>query len=32
MLTRVPSTTNWTVAELTPENWKKNLSSSSLAA
>ncbi|MFZ4780552.1 MAG: IS66 family transposase, partial [Terrimicrobiaceae bacterium] len=32
VLTRLPSATNWTVAELTPENWQKNLAPSRLAA
>ena len=32
VLTRLPYATNWTVAELTPENWQKNLAPSRLAA
>jgi len=32
VLPRLSNATNWTVAELTPENWQKNLPSSHLAA
>jgi len=32
VLTSLPYATNWTVAELTPENWQKNLAPSRLAA
>jgi len=32
VLSRLPSATNWTVSELTPENWQKNFAPSRLAA